>query len=338
MKESFGTLPSGEIAYLYTISCGRLTAAVTDYGAALVRLLVPDREGVLADVVLGYDSAEGYRTGGSYLGATVGRNANRLKNACFVLNRKTYALTPNENGNNLHSGPDTYHTRLWKVVSHAADAITLELNSPDGDQGFPGNAVIHVTYALDHSGSLHILYDAVSDKDTVFNLTNHSYFNLAGHDRTEAAMDQLLTLPARYFCPDDAENIPTGELRSVAGTPMDFRAPKPLGQDIGADYEPLKLQGGYDHNFEIWCNPCAILADPVSGRSMAVYTDCPGIQVYSGNFLKESGKGGVYYGSRTGIALETQFAPDALHHPDWPQPVTKAGEHYRSETVYRFTV
>ena len=338
MKESFGTLPSGEIAYLYTIFCGRLTAAVTDYGAALVRLLVPDREGVLADVVLGYDSAEGYRTGGSYLGATVGRNANRLKNACFVLNRKTYALTPNENGNNLHSGPDTYHTRLWKVVSHAADAITLELNSPDGDQGFPGNAVIHVTYALDHSGSLHILYDAVSDKDTVFNLTNHSYFNLAGHDRTEAAMDQLLTLPARYFCPDDAENIPTGELRSVAGTPMDFRAPKPLGQDIGADYEPLKLQGGYDHNFEIWCNPCAILADPVSGRSMAVYTDCPGIQVYSGNFLKESGKGGVYYGSRTGIALETQFAPDALHHPDWPQPVTKAGEHYRSETVYRFTV
>lgn len=338
MKESFGTLPSGEIAYLYTISCGRLTAAVTDYGAALVRLLVPDGEGALADVVLGYDSAEGYRTGGSYLGATVGRNANRLKNACFVLNRKTYALTPNENGNNLHSGPDTYHTRLWKVVSHAADAITLELNSPDGDQGFPGNAVIHVTYALDHSGGLHILYDAVSDRDTVFNLTNHSYFNLAGHDRTEAAMDQLLTLPARYFCPDDAENIPTGELRSVAGTPMDFRAPKPLGQDIGADYEPLKLQGGYDHNFEVWCNPCAILADPVSGRSMAVYTDCPGIQVYSGNFLKESGKGGVYYGSRTGIALETQFAPDALHHPDWPQPVTKAGEHYRSETVYRFTV
>lgn len=338
MKESFGTLPSGEIAYLYTISCGRLTAAVTDYGAALVRLLVPDGEGALADVVLGYDSAEGYRTGGSYLGATVGRNANRLKNACFVLNRKTYALTPNENGNNLHSGPDTYHTRLWKVVSHTADAITLELNSPDGDQGFPGNAVIHVTYALDHSGGLHILYDAVSDRDTVFNLTNHSYFNLAGHDHTEAAMDQLLTLPARYFCPDDAENIPTGELRSVAGTPMDFRAPKPLGQDIGADYEPLKLQGGYDHNFEVWCNPCAILADPVSGRSMAVYTDCPGIQVYSGNFLKESGKGGVYYGSRTGIALETQFAPDALHHPDWPQPVTKAGEHYRSETVYRFTV
>lgn len=338
MKESFGTLPSGEIAYLYTISCGRLTAAVTDYGAALVRLLVPDGEGALADVVLGYDSAEGYRTGGSYLGATVGRNANRLKNACFVLNRKTYALTPNENGNNLHSGPDTYHTRLWKVVSHTADAITLELNSPDGDQGFPGNAVIHVTYALDHSGGLHILYDAVSDRDTVFNLTNHSYFNLAGHDRTEAAMDQLLTLPARYFCPDDAENIPTGELRSVAGTPMDFRVPKPLGQDIGADYEPLKLQGGYDHNFEVWCNPCAILADPVSGRSMAVYTDCPGIQVYSGNFLKESGKGGVYYGSRTGIALETQFAPDALHHPDWPQPVTKAREHYRSETVYRFTV
>ena len=337
MKESFGVLPSGEQASLYTISCGWLTAAVTDYGATLVRVLVPDKAGNVADVVLGHEDANGYRLGEGFLGATVGRNANRLKNACFVLGRKTYALTPNENGNNLHSGPDNFHTRLWKVVSHTDSAITLELNSPNGDQGFPGNAVIRVTYSLDSNGGLHIAYDAVCDRDTVFNLTNHSYFNLAGHDHPETAMDQLLTLPGRYFNPDDAENIPTGELRNVEGTPMDFRSPKAICQDIEADYEPLHLQGGYDHNWEVYCNPCAHLLDPVSGRGMAVYTDCPGIQFYAGNFLNETGKGGVYYGKRSGVALETQFAPDSLHHPEWPQPITRAGEKYHSETVYRFT-
>ncbi len=150
-------------------------------------------------------------------------------------------------------------------------------------------------------------------------------------------MNQVLTIPGRFFTPDDAENIPTGELRPVAGTPMDFRSPKPIGQDIEADYEPLHLQGGYDHNWEVFCDPCAVLSDPVSGRTMAVSTDCPGIQFYAGNFLNEMGKGGVYYGKRSGVALETQFYPDALHHPEWPQPVTKAGETYHSETVYRFT-
>ena len=337
MKESFGILPSGEVTTLYTISCGAITAAVTDYGATLVRLLVPDKAGNVADVVLGYDDVSGYRAGDSCLGATVGRNANRLKNACFVLNRKTYSLTPNDSGNNLHSGPDSYYTRLWKVVSHSEAAITLELNSPDGDQGFPGNAVIRVTYELDAEGGLHIIYDAVSDRDTVFNLTNHSYFNLAGHERVDAAMQQVLTIPGRFFCPGDARNIPTGELRSVVGTPMDFRSPKPICQDIGADYESLHLQGGYDHNYEVFCNPCAILSDPVSGRTMAVSTDCPGIQFYAGNYLNENGKGGVYYGKRTGVALETQFYPDALHHPEWVQPITKAGEKFHSETVYRFT-
>ena len=183
---------------------------------------------------------------------------------------------------------------------------------------------------------LHIVYDGTCDQDTVFNLTNHSYFNLRGHQHTEAAMEQLLTLPGRFFNPDDAESIPTGEKRSVEGTPMDFRVPKPIGRDLHQDYECLNLQSGYDHNWEVFCNPCAQLADPVSGRSMAVYTDCPGIQFYSGNYLDEQGKDGVYYGKNTGVALETQFYPDALHHPDWPQPITKAGERYHSETVYRF--
>ena len=336
MSETFGVLPSGQEAHLYTISCGGLTAKVTDYGATLVSLLVPDAEGIPADVVLGYDDANGYRTGGGCLGATVGRSANRLKGAGFTLGHSRYQLAANEGANNLHSGPDCYYTRMWEVTEHTAESITLFLESPNGDQGYPGRAEIRVTYRLDRKKGLHILYDAVCDRDTVFNMTNHSYFNLAGHSHTDAAMDQLLTLPGRFFNPDDAENIPTGELRSVVGTPMDFRTPKAIGQDIEADYEPLHLQGGYDHNWEVFCNPCAILRDPVSGRTMAVHTDCPGIQVYAGNYLDCDGKDGVHYGRRSGVALETQYYPDALHHPDWPQPVTKAGQRYRSETVYSF--
>ena len=333
MKESFGYLPTGEECSLYTISCGGLTASVTDLGASLVRLLVPDSQGNLADVVLGYDSCDGYLHCSGYIGATVGRCANRIKGSSFVLGRKTYFLTPNEGRNNLHSGPDPYSTRLWKVIQHSDDAITLELRSPNGDQGFPGNAIIRLTYRLDSSGGLHLLYDAVSDQDTVFNLTNHSYFNLSGHSRTDRAMEQLLSLPGRFFTPADAESIPTGEKRSVEGTPMDFRVPKPIGRDIGADYEPLHLQSGYDHNWEVFCNPCAQLYDPESGRAMSVSTDCPGIQFYAGNYLDTDGKGGVHYG----IALETQFYPDSLHHPEWPQPITRAGERYHSETIYRFT-
>ena len=337
MKESFGHLPTGEECSLYTISCGAVTACVTDCGASLVKLLVPDSYGRLDDVVLGYDSCEGYLSGEGYIGATIGRSANRIKGACFVLGSKTYSLTPNEGPNNLHSGPDSYNTRLWKLVSHTVDAVTLELRSPNGDQGFPGNALIRVTYRLDAVGALHLIYDAVSDQDTVFNLTNHSYFNLAGHRRTEKAMDQLLSLPGRFFTPADAQSIPTGEKRSVEGTPMDFRSPKPIGRDIEEDYEPLHLQGGYDHNWEVFCNPCAQLSDPESGRTMSVSTDYPGIQFYAGNFLNADGKEGVHYGKRSGIALETQYYPDSIHHPQWPQPITKAGEHYHTETVYRFT-
>ncbi len=336
MVKNFGTLPSGEQTRLYTISCGKLTAQITDYGAALVSLLVPDRSGVLADVVLGHADCNGYRIGTGCLGATVGRNANRTGGASFTLNGKTYQMPANEGKNNLHSGPDTYYTRLWKVLSHTDNAITLELTSPNGDQGFPGKAVIQVTYALEEGNALHITYSGLCDQDTVFNTTNHSYFNLAGHEKTEAAMEQLLTLPGRFFNPDDAENIPTGELRKVGGTPMDFRTPKPISRDIEMDYEPLHLQGGYDHNWEVFCNPCAVLSDPVSGRTMTVTTDCPGIQFYAGNFLDETGKDGVYYGKRSGVALETQYYPDCLHHADWPQPIVKAGEKYHSETTYKF--
>ena len=338
MKQSFGTLASGEQAFLYTISCGQLTATISDYGAHLVSLLIPDRKGKKADVVLGFDDAEGYRTGnGGFLGAIVGRNANRIAGSSFLLGDTRVRLRANEGRNNLHSGPDTFYQRFWKVEKHTENAITLRLDSPRGDQGFPGNAVIRVTYSLEHDNGLHIKYDAVADQDTVFNMTNHSYFNLAGHQNTAAAIHQELTIPGRFFNPDDAANIPTGELRSVIGTPFDFREPKPIGRDIGENYECLKLQGGYDHNFEVFCNPCAILRDPGSGRTMAVHTDCPGIQLYAGNFLDETGKGGIHYGERTGIALETQFYPDSVNHPEWSQPFTKAGKHYKSETIYKFS-
>lgn len=337
MEENFSNLHIDEGATLYTITGGGLTAQIMDQGATLVRLWVPDREGHKDDVVLGYDTAKEYKNGGSFLGATVGRSANRIAGSSFSLNGKTYAMTANEGRNNLHSGPDCYHLRLWAVQEQTENAITFTLLSPDGDQGMPGTAQIAVTYRLDGDGGLHILYDGLCDQDTIFNLTNHSYFNLAGHQHPEKAIFQVLSLPARHFCPDNAESIPTGVKQPVEGTPMDFRAPKPICRDIDADFEPLHLQGGYDHNFEVFCNPCATLTDVDSGRSMSVYTDCPGIQFYSGNFLKENGKEGIVYGKHAGIALETQFYPDSIHHADWAQPVTKAGKRYHSETCYQFS-
>ena len=338
MKKSFGILPDGSKASLYTIKGGDLTAEISDLGATVVKLFVPDSKGNLADVVLGFDDPNDYIKSGTYFGTIVGRNANRVGKACFVMDGKTYALDTNDNGkNNLHSGFSPYKNRLWKVERHDEDSIRFSLQSPDGDQGFPGNATIHVTYTIDPDNALRITYDAVCDKDTVFNMTNHTYFNLAGHDHPEKAMGQILSMPARFFTVCVADSIPTGENRSVEGTPFDFREPKPIGRDINEDYDALNLQGGYDHNFEIFTTPGAILSDPESGRTMAVITDCPGVQFYSGNFLKgETGKDGVSYCYRGGICLETQFYPDSINHPEWPQPFKKAGERYHTETKYRF--
>lgn len=338
MKQLFGKLRSGEDVFAYTISDGDITAVISDYGATLVKLFVPDKDGNRADVVLGFDDPNQYTDSTTFFGAVVGRNANRIGGAAFSLGGKQYRIPVNDNGrNNLHSGPDYYKDRIWAVEQVDGSSICLMLRSPAGDQGFPGNAVIRVTYSLENGNTLRIVYDGVCDEDTVFNLTNHSYFNMAGHDHPEKAMSQTLCMPARFFNPDDPESIPTGELRSVEGTPMDFRTPKPIGRDLAEDYEAFTLQGGYDHNFEVFTMPCAILADPESGRTMAVSTDCPGIQVYSGNYLNgDEGKDGVRYCYRGGIALETQFYPDSVNHPEWPQPITLAGEHYHSETKFKF--
>ena len=336
MKQTFGILPTGEETFLYTITGGGLTAKITNYGAILVSLLVPDHQGNIADVVLGFDNANDYTPSTCFFGAIVGRNANRTAGAKFTLNGKQYQMPDNENGNNLHSGPDCFHLRVWNVDFHDENRIRMSLDSPNGDQGFPGNAHIVVTYLLDYQG-LHVIYDAVSDQDTVFNLTNHSYFNLAGHENTHQAMNQILMMPARFFTPADDQSITTGEERSVEGTPMDFRRPKAIGRDIDEDYDALNLQGGFDHNWEVFCNPCAILTDSQSGRTMAVITDCPGVQFYAGNYIQgEQGKDGVIYTKRSGICLETQYFPNALNHPHWAQPITKAGEKYHSETIFKF--
>ena len=330
MKKPFGVLPSGEQAWLYTIEGDGLQAQLTDFGATLVRLYVPDRNGQADDVVLGFSDCNDYRTSPTYCGAIVGRNANRIKDSQFVCGGKTVQLEPNEGKNCNHSGPSCYTFRLWQVEQKTKNAITFYLLSPDGDQGFPGNAEIRVTYTLS-GGGLTVSFDALADQDTIFNMTNHSFFNLAGHQHPELAVQQILTLPARIYTEADDKNIPTGRLLPVDDTPMDFREGKPICRDIEL------CPGGYDLNFEVYTAPAAILHDPVSGRTMTVTTDMPGIHFYSGNYLAgEIGKDGVSYCCRGGMALETQHYPDAVHHPEWKQPFVKAGEHWHSVTRFSF--
>ncbi len=335
MKKAFGTLPSGENASIYTISDGTVTAMISDFGATLVRLYVPAKDGTITDVVLGYDDVNAYAELGGHLGATVGRNANRIGEAKFTLNGKEYQLGVNHFKNNLHSGPDCFDYRIWKVTAHSKNAITFQIFSPDGDQGFPGNADIKVTYTV-ADNALKLSYDGICDQDTVFNLTNHTYFNMAGHTKPELAMSQTLMMPAKRFTVADEESIPTGEMRPVDGTAFDFRTAKPIGQDINEDYAPLLLQQGYDHNFEVSAQPCAVLTSSETGISMQVYTDCPGVQFYSGNYLNNPGKDNVHYIKRGGICLETQHFPDSVNHPEWKQPFVPANTPYHSETEYRF--
>ena len=335
MKQPFGVLPNGDAASLYTIKAGNITANITDFGATLVSLYVPDSNGNITDVVLGYDDVNAYATLGGHLGASVGRNANRIGNAKFTLNGKKYPLGVNNFKNNLHSGPDCFDYRIWCVVAHTENEITFQINSPDGDQGFPGNAQIKVTYTVSNDG-IKLAYEGICDQDTVFNMTNHSYFNLAGHNKPELAMAQTLQLSCNRFTVADEESIPTGEMRDVSGSPMDFRCEKPVGQDINEKYEPLILQQGYDHNFEINAQPCAKLHSNETGITMVVYTDCPGVQFYSGNYLDNPGKGGIHYIRRGGVCLETQHFPDSVNHPEWKQPFVAANTPYHSETEYRF--
>ncbi len=339
----FGTTKDGKEAQLYPLENeSGMKAYVTDYGASLVRLYVPDQNGEFRDVVLGYKDVSGYEQGDGGMGASVGRSANRIGGAKFCLHGTAYELDQNDNGNNLHSGYDYYQKRIWTVDSRSRNAVTFVLHSPDQDQGYPGALDMHVTYSLDEENTLNIHYEAVPDQDTVINMTNHSYFNLNGHD-SGTAMNHKLTLLADAFTPADAQSIPTGEIRSVEGTPMDFRNAKALGEDIDADYEPLIFGDGYDHNWVLNNNgkfeKVAEVTAEESGITMEVYTDLPGIQLYTANFLDhEPGKDGVCYEKRSGVCLETQYYPDAVHHENFPQPLCRKGEKYDTRTAYRFLV
>ena len=313
---------------------------VTDFGAVLYSLMVPDKDGNLVDVNLGYATPEAYAKETSGFGATIGRNGNRIGGAKFTLNGKVYELAPNNNGNNLHSGHDYYQHRMWTVKETTENSIVFSLHSPDGDQGFPGNFDVDVTYTLTDDNELKIDYDGMADADTVINMTNHSYFNLNGH-ASGNILEHELWVDADAFTATDDKLIPTGEIRSVEGSPMDFRVKKLVGRDIDADYDALNYAGGYDHN---WClnnngefKKVIEISSDLSGITMEVYTDLPGVQIYAGNFLvSEPGKSGATYKKRQGICFETQHYPDAINHDNFPSPVVKKGEAYKTTTVYKF--
>lgn len=317
-----------------------MSASITNYGAALVKLNVPDKEGKLRDVVLGYDDVTGYEKGGGSFGAPVGRNANRIGGAVITIQDKTYELEKNDNGNNLHSGTNYYNKRIWNVGEKTDSKIEFVLHSPDGDQGYPGTLDMHVTYELTEDNELRLIYDAVPDQDTIINMTNHSYFNLDGHDSGNV-LKELVTLDADYFTRADAQSIPTGELVDVTGTPMDFRMPRALGEAIDTDYEAVRLGKGYDHNWVLKNNgkfdKVAQAVSEKSGIVMEVWTDLPGMQMYTANFLdNEHGKNGAVYGIRDAVCFETQYFPDAVHHENFASPICKKGMPYHTVTSYKF--
>lgn len=342
-KENFGQTSTGQQAALYTMeNKNGMEIKVTDYGASLVSLIVPDRTGARRDVVLGYDDVSGYEAGTSFFGATVGRNANRIAGAAFELGGKTFHLDANEKGNNLHSGYDFYNKRLWEVKQSDAQHITFALFSPDGDQGFPGDVRIEVTYALTDENEVRISYRGIPGEDTILNLTNHSYFNLNGAGGS-SIRNHIVRIDADAFTETDASLIPTGKLIDVTGTPMDFRCEKAIGQDIDADYEPLQLAGGYDHNWVLNSHgklqTAAEAYSPETGIAMEVLTDLPGMQMYTGNGIgTEKGKEGKTYEKQTAVCFETQYCPDAVHHDNFEAPVCKGGEIYQTTTVYKFRI
>lgn len=342
-KVLFGVLPDGREVYAFDLENTKgMKIRVIEYGAILTSLQVLDRDGKLRDVVLGYDRLEDYLVNGCFFGSTIGRSGNRIQGSSFRLGEKQVQLTPNEGENNLHSGPEGFEKKLWKGQQQG-NSVTFSRLSPDGENGFPGNFQISVTYTLTEDNSVKITYEGCSDQDTVANLTNHSYFNLAGH-ASGIAMNQKVKIYASNYTPVDHTSIPTGEVASVIGTPMDFTQEKEIGQDIQADFEQLKATGGYDHNYvldkpvgaygpmaEAWCQE--------SGIYMKAFTDCPGVQFYAGNFIDDqTGKNGAFYLARSGYCFESQYYPNAVNVPSFPSPVLKAGETYKSKTAYQFFV
>ena len=342
MKQFFGTTKDGITASLFSLENSKGTRAeVTDYGASLVRFLFDDKNGIQRDLVLGYDDVSGYEKGEVFFGGTIGRVANRIGGGRFELGGKTYELTRNDGLNSLHGGRDLYNKRIWDVEEETASSVTFRLFSPDGDQGFPGNLNVTVCYSLSEDDELTIDYTAKADEDTPLSLCNHTYFNLAGHS-SGSVLSQVAVIHADQVTEVDKNLVTTGKLISVDGTPFDFRKGKSLGQDIEEECDLLRLGGGYDHNFVIsgsGYREAASLYCPETGISMKIFSDLPGMQVYTANMLThENGKESVVYHQREGVCFETQFFPDAINKDNFEGGMIKAGEIFRSTTCYAFSV
>ena len=345
-KAPFGKTKDGKSVEIYTLTNSRGSeATIITYGGAVVSLKVPDKQGKLGDVVLGFDSIADYEKHTAFFGALIGRYGNRIARGKFTLDKREYSLATNNGENHLHGGIRGFDKVVWTAkTSTDSKGANLELTylSADGEEGYPGNLSVKVVYSLTEDNQLKIVYSATTDKATVINLTHHSYFNLAG---AGDILDHRLTLNAARFTPTDKGSIPTGELASVAGTPFDFRKETAIGARIAQENEQLNFGRGYDHNFVLTkkgggVGLAARVYEPTSGRVMEVLTTEPGIQFYSGNFLDGSvpGKGGKAYPYRSGFCLETQHFPDSPNRPKFPSTVLRPGQTYRQTTIYSFSV
>lgn len=344
---SFGKTADGTEVSLYTLKNSKgMEAAITNYGGIVVSLKTPDKSGQLADIVLGFDSLDGYLKEHPYFGSLVGRYGNRIGGAKFSLAGKEYKLAVNNGPNSLHGGIKGFDKKVWAAqTDDATNSLILKYSSPDMEEGYPGKLDVQVTYTLTEANELRINYKATTDKETVVNLTNHSYFNLAGQGNGDI-LNHSIQIMSEKTTPVDATLIPTGELKEVAGTPFDFTAPHKIGERINdAKDEQIKFGGGYDHNFVVdgqagSLRPAARVTEPTSARTMEVLTTEPGIQFYTGNFLDGTltGKGGKVYQKRYGLCLETQHFPDSPNRPQFPSAALKPGQTYLSTTVYRFSV
>lgn len=350
-RESFGRTPAGrEVEAVTLTNRAGSGARIISYGAAIQAMLVPDREGRLADVALGYPTLDGYLAGTEYFGATVGRVANRIARGRFTLDGQDHQVPINNGPNSLHGGTLGFDKVVWEVVEVAegpAPSVTLRYVSPDGDQGYPGTLDVTATYRLDETDVLSIFYRATSDHPTVVNLSNHAYWNLAGEGSAEGAMGHVLTIPAAHYLPTDAGAIPTGKLRPVAGTAFDFRTPTKIGSRIrDASDEQIRIGKGYDHNWVIdravapEPRLLARVEEPISGRVLELLSDQPGVQFYSGNFLDGSatGKGGRLYRQGDAVVLEAQKFPDTPNRPEFGSVRLDPGETYTNTILFRFSV
>lgn len=338
--KNFGKTKDGKDISLFTIkNANGMEASISNFGGVIVSLVVPNKDGEFKDVVLGFEKGEDYYNNGCFFGATIGRSSNRIKNATCVIDGVQCNFPVNDGPNNLHTDIDEgFHKQLFDAEV-LENGVKLTYTAPDMLAGFPGNLKTAVTFTLSDDNALSINYDAVSDKTTVINLTNHSYFNLAGHN-SGSIYDTELQINASKYVPVLDGAIPTGEEADVEGTVFDFRTLKKIGKEIDEDVDQLKVVGGYDHNYAIDGydkSQKLIAVAKADGRTMEVYTDLPGVQFYAGNFIeKESGKDGATYTKRTGFCLETQYFPDSVNQENFLTPIFKAGEAFKSTTVYKF--